>query len=81
MVDVIREPEQCPTCGQNLPTPADGRWRWARGSRVYKSIDAARARARHLRTLNPGYEFRAALDEQGRPRIASRRKLPSKRAD
>lgn len=73
MVDVILEQENCPSCGQEVPAPADGQWRWARGAKDHGSIEAAERVIRSLKS-NDRFEFRAAVDGQGRVRIASRRK-------
>lgn len=70
----IIEQENCPHCGQELPAPTDGRWRWARGGKVHDSLDAATTRADRLNAQSKGFEFRAELDARGMPRIASRRK-------
>jgi len=76
MTDEILEPSSCPSCGQEVPAPADGRWRWARGGKVHESLEVAELRCRDLARQGRPFEYRAALDAQGRPRIATRRKPP-----
>jgi hypothetical protein len=80
MVEVILDPETCPACGGDVPAPADGRWRFARGHKFYDSMEAAEAKIAMFadRTDNlRRFEFRAVLDNAGNVRIASRRRLDS----
>jgi hypothetical protein len=73
MTEII-DPERCELCGSEKRPPLDGRWRWARGARVFDDLVSAEKRAALLtkQARNP-YEFRGAVDLQGRARIASRR--------
>jgi len=74
MTDVILQAETCSSCGQYVTPPADGRWRWARGGKVHESLEAAQRLASQFNAQGKPYEYRAALDDQGRPRIATRRR-------
>jgi len=74
MTNEILDPATCPHCGQNAPAPVDGRWRWARGGKVHQSLEVAEMRCRDLERQGRPFEYRAALDDQGNPRIATRRK-------
>lgn len=74
MEDAILEPSTCPTCKQEIPSPADGRWRYAKGGKVHESIERAEQLVDKLNLESPTFEFRAVHDDQGRPRIVSRRK-------
>lgn len=69
----VTEQGNCAHCGQELPAPSDGKWRWARGGKVHDSLDVATQRAAQLTARSKTFEFCALLDGQGRPRIASRR--------
>ena len=73
MVDSIVEQATCTSCGQDVPAPLDGQWRWARGGKVHDSLEVAEMRCADLRRQGRKFEYRAALDEQGRARIATRR--------
>lgn len=73
MADVILEQESCPTCGHDKPAPADGRWRWARGGKVHESVEVCQVRCDNLAKQGRPFEYRVAVDEQGRVRIATRR--------
>lgn len=75
----ILEPEVCPTCGHGGPVPHDGQWRWAKSGRVFSTLEHAQEVAAGLngKHRSGAFEFRAELDAQGRPRIASRRKAAS----
>lgn len=73
MTDVILEPERCSTCGQFVPSPADGRWRFAKSGTVFETMDDALQAAEALNIKNDRFEFTAATDAEGRYRIASRR--------
>lgn len=71
MTEVI-ERETCPGCGQPLPVPDDGRWRYSPSGKTFESIEVAEARIRSL--TQKAYEFAALVDSEGRIRIASRRR-------
>ena len=74
MTDEILEPTRCSACGEFITPPLDHRWRWSRGTKVFDTLDAAEKRAAGInRTTKTAYEFRGAIDPQGRARIASRR--------
>lgn len=74
MTDHILEPPRCSECGQHIQPPLDHIWRWSRGAKVFDSLEAAQKRAETITlTSKTAYEFRAAIDPQGRARIASRR--------
>lgn len=75
MEDQILDPASCPTCGSDIPAPADGQWRWARGGKVHDSLAVAEARCRDLAAQGRPFEYRALLDQAGRARIATRRKV------
>lgn len=74
MVDVILEPERCQHCGQPLPAPRDGRWRYAKSGKTFETAEQATEAAKAAGAKLDGWEFRAVVDERGRHRIASRRK-------
>lgn len=74
MTDQILEPTRCEACGEYQRPPLDHQWRWSRGTKVFESLEAAQRRAEAInRTTKMGYEYRGAVDPQGRARIASRR--------
>ncbi len=73
MVELILEPGKCQHCGQDVPAPVDGQWRYARGGKVHESLEHAEMRCAQLRRQGRKLEYRAVLDEHGRPRIATRR--------
>jgi len=74
MTEQILEPTRCGECGQHTTPPLDHVWRWSRGAKVFDSLEAAQKRAAAInRTTKTPYEFRGAVDPQGRARIASRR--------
>jgi hypothetical protein len=74
--DEILEPSSCESCGQEIPAPPDGKWRFARGAKVYDSLAIAEVRAGDLtRRRESKFDFRAVTDRSGRVRIASRRRV------
>jgi len=74
MLEVILEPEACPTCGQHFPTPDDGQWRFAKSGKVYDELAHATYSAMSLNQRGGSFEFKAVLDSEGRARVASRRR-------
>lgn len=74
MTEQILEPTRCGSCGEYITPPLDRQWRWSRGTKVFDTLQAAETRAQAInRTTKTAYEFRGAVDPQGRARIASRR--------
>lgn len=75
MTETILDPATCDSCGQALPSPDDGQWRWARGRRIYPDMATAQERAQALNSQRriSSHEFKAAIDAGGDIRIASRR--------
>lgn len=71
--------DRCASCGQVIAAPLDGRWRWAASGKVFSSLAEAQSHAGRL-GAGPGgrhHEYIGALDADGRPRIATRRKVAS----
>lgn len=75
-MDQVIEYETCPSCGQRLPAPEDGRWRFAKSGKTYPTAEAAQEQAVQLNRSGSSqrFEFRAVTDAEGRHRIASRRR-------
>lgn len=74
MVDLILEPETCSHCGQKLPAPADGKWRYAKSGKLHETEGEAEKAVKALNARDLGFEFRVVVDAEDRIRIASRRK-------
>lgn len=73
MTDDVIEPERCEHCGGWLPIPVDGRWRFMRGGKTFRTPERCQARCEELRLANHGrVEFRPVVDDRGKLRIASR---------
>lgn len=69
----VEDPINCPACGGEVRPPADGRWRWARGSKSYRSMESAQRRADLLNSrLGNHYEYAVARNEKGQVRVCSR---------
>lgn len=77
MVDVILEAARCDACGQFMPAPEDGQWRFAKSGKVHDTFAEAAESADSLNRRDNGFEYRAVVDDLGRARIASRRRTAS----
>lgn len=77
MVETILEPARCDGCGQFMPAPDDGQWRYAKSGKVHDTFAEAAEAADSLNRRDSGFEYRAVVDDVGRARIASRRRPAS----
>jgi hypothetical protein len=75
-VGTFDPPSVCDKCGGAVSPPADGRWRRARGGKVYESVAEAQARVDRLNGADDtkGYEY-AVGDHQGQAVVVSRKRV------